>query len=101
MSRIFVDLFHKIFEHYLEMDPYKYYRIAKLFYDFKNFASFSGKNCPGNVTFKDTLILAPVNSVSLGKICQVTIFISQLTIRGILASIIEQLFCKLELNISF
>ena len=75
------------------MDKPKFYRILNLFLNTKDFTSFNDKNCPGNVTYKDTLILAPVQSVSLGKFCQVKICISQLKVSGILASIIEHLIC--------
>ena len=51
------------------MDWDKFWKIGDLFYKIKNFLFFSQENCPGNVTFKETLIAAQFKAVSLSDFC--------------------------------
>ena len=56
------------------MDGKRYPRIASLFFKNKDFRSFREENCPGNVTFKDTLSVAPSN-VSLNDFYKIKIIL--------------------------
>ena len=49
------------------MDLNRWWKIGGLFYKIKNFTSFSEENCPGNVTFKETLIAAQFKKVILSN----------------------------------
>ena len=55
------------------MDSKRFWKIGRLFFKIKNFASFSQENCPGNVTFKGTLIAAPFYKVTLSNFCKIKI----------------------------